>query len=69
MQEIMSLEVQPIAAAGQEGDLVIFHNPGLLHRSYTYSDTACRVMHRTTFEGHRGNRGARNSWGGGLAGA
>ena len=35
----------------QQGDLVIFHNPGLLHRSYPYSDTAQRVMHRTTLKG------------------
>jgi alpha-ketoglutarate-dependent taurine dioxygenase len=35
----------------QQGDLVIFHNPGLLHRSYPYSDAARRVMHRTTLKG------------------
>lgn len=34
------------------GDLVIFNNPGLLHRSYPYSDEAGRVMHRTTLKGH-----------------
>lgn len=34
------------------GDLVIFNNPALLHRSYPYSDTAGRVMHRTTLKGH-----------------
>ncbi|CAN7541085.1 TauD/TfdA family dioxygenase [Phenylobacterium sp. LjRoot219] len=34
-----------------DGDLVIFNNPGLLHRSYPYSDTAGRVMHRTTLKG------------------
>lgn len=33
------------------GDLVIFNNPGLLHRSYPYPDTAGRVMHRTTLKG------------------
>lgn len=33
------------------GDLVIFNNPGLLHRSYPYSDAAGRVMHRTTLKG------------------
>jgi alpha-ketoglutarate-dependent taurine dioxygenase len=33
------------------GDLVIFNNPGLLHRSYPYDDTAGRVMHRTTLKG------------------
>jgi alpha-ketoglutarate-dependent taurine dioxygenase len=35
----------------QQGDLVIFHYPGLLHRSYPYSDAAHRVMHRTTLKG------------------
>lgn len=34
------------------GDLVIFNNPGLLHRSYPYSDEARRVMHRTTLKGY-----------------
>lgn len=34
------------------GDLVIFNNPGLLHRSYPYDDAAGRVMHRTTLKGH-----------------
>lgn len=33
------------------GDLVIFNNPGLLHRSYPYDDAAGRVMHRTTLKG------------------
>ena len=35
----------------QEGDLVIFNNPGVLHRSYPYSEDAGRVMHRTTLKG------------------
>ncbi len=35
----------------QGGDLVIFNNPGLLHRSYPYDDSAGRVMHRTTLKG------------------
>ncbi|MBV1688397.1 TauD/TfdA family dioxygenase [Novosphingobium sp. G106] len=34
-----------------DGDLVIFNNPGLLHRSYPYDDAAGRVMHRTTLKG------------------
>lgn len=34
-----------------EGDLVIFNNPGLLHRSFPYADSAGRVMHRTTLKG------------------
>jgi alpha-ketoglutarate-dependent taurine dioxygenase len=36
----------------RDGDLVIFNNPGLLHRSYPYDDAAGRVMHRTTLKGH-----------------
>lgn len=36
----------------QKGDLVIFNNPGLLHRSYPYNDAAGRVMHRTTLKGN-----------------
>lgn len=35
----------------QSGDLVIFNNPGVLHRSYPYDDAARRVMHRTTLKG------------------
>lgn len=35
----------------QDGDLVIFNNPGLLHRSYPYDLAADRVMHRTTLKG------------------
>jgi alpha-ketoglutarate-dependent taurine dioxygenase len=37
--------------AWSDGDLVIFNNPGLLHRSYPYTDAAGRVMHRTTLKG------------------
>lgn len=37
--------------AWQDGDLVIFHNSTLLHRSYPYPDRAGRVMHRTTLKG------------------
>lgn len=33
------------------GDLVIFNNPAVLHRSYPYTDAARRVMHRTTLKG------------------
>ena len=35
----------------QKGDLVIWNNPGLLHRSHPYDETANRVMHRTTLKG------------------
>lgn len=35
-----------------DGDLVIFNNPALLHRSYPYTDAAGRVMHRTTLKGN-----------------
>jgi alpha-ketoglutarate-dependent taurine dioxygenase len=34
-----------------DGDLVIFHNFGLLHKSYPYPDSAGRLMHRTTLKG------------------
>lgn len=37
--------------AWRNGDLVIFNNPGLLHRSYPYDNGAGRVMHRTTLKG------------------
>jgi alpha-ketoglutarate-dependent taurine dioxygenase len=33
------------------GDLVIFNNPGLLHRSYPYNEASGRLMHRTTLKG------------------
>jgi alpha-ketoglutarate-dependent taurine dioxygenase len=46
--------------AWRNGDLVIFNNPGLLHRSYPYDDRAGRVMHRTTLKG-------REAIGGGAA--
>ncbi|NND66370.1 MAG: TauD/TfdA family dioxygenase [Halioglobus sp.] len=36
----------------QKGDLVIFNNPGLLHRSRPYDEAAGRVLHRTTLAGH-----------------
>lgn len=36
----------------QRGDLVIFNNPGLLHRSRPYDIQAGRVMHRTTLKGY-----------------
>lgn len=49
----------------RDGDLVIFNNPGLLHRSYPYDDAAGRVMHRTTLKGTEAIQGARQ---GALAG-
>ncbi len=36
----------------QKGDLVIFNNPGLLHRSCPYNETSGRLMHRTTLKGY-----------------
>lgn len=36
----------------QKGDVVIFNNPGLLHRSTPYDDASGRVLHRTTVKGH-----------------
>ena len=35
----------------QKGDVVMFNNPALLHRSYPYEERAGRVMHRTTLLG------------------
>jgi alpha-ketoglutarate-dependent taurine dioxygenase len=35
----------------KKGDVVIFNNPGLLHRSYPYTEAAGRIMHRTTLKG------------------
>ncbi len=35
----------------QKGDLVIWNNPGLLHRSQPYTEGSGRVMHRTTIKG------------------
>lgn len=37
--------------AWSDGDLVIFNNSGLLHKSYPYPDSAGRIMHRTTLKG------------------
>ena len=34
-----------------KGDLAIFNNPALLHRSFPYGEAAGRVMHRTTLKG------------------
>lgn len=35
----------------KKGDLVMFNNPGMLHRSYPYEKNAGRVMHRLTLKG------------------
>lgn len=35
----------------RKGDLVIWNNPGLLHRSQPYTEASGRVMHRTTIKG------------------
>ena len=35
----------------RKGDLVIFNNPALLHRSYPYDAASGRIMHRTTLKG------------------
>lgn len=34
-----------------KGDMVMFNNPGLLHRSHPYDEASGRVMHRTTLKG------------------
>jgi len=38
----------------QRGDLVIWHNPALLHRSLPYDEAAGRVMHRAAVRGAAG---------------
>jgi alpha-ketoglutarate-dependent taurine dioxygenase len=35
----------------QKGDVVIFNNPALLHRSFPYAKESGRLMHRTTIAG------------------
>jgi len=35
----------------KKGDVVIFHNPALLHRSFPYDNQSGRLMHRTTIAG------------------
>ena len=35
----------------RQGDVVIFHNPALLHRSFPYDAASGRLMHRTTIAG------------------
>ncbi len=37
--------------AWKTGDVVMFNNPGLLHRSYPYDEASGRLMHRTTIAG------------------
>lgn len=36
----------------KKGDLVIFNNPGLMHRSLPYNDDSGRLLHRTTLKGY-----------------
>lgn len=35
----------------QKGDMVIWNNPGLLHRAHHYTLDSGRLMHRTTING------------------
>ena len=35
----------------RKGDMVIFHNPGVLHRAHRYTVDSGRLMHRTTIMG------------------
>jgi alpha-ketoglutarate-dependent taurine dioxygenase len=37
--------------AWKKGDMVMFNNPGLLHRSFPYDEASGRIMHRTTLKG------------------
>lgn len=34
-----------------KGDMVMFNNPGLLHRSHPYNEASGRIIHRTTLKG------------------
>jgi alpha-ketoglutarate-dependent taurine dioxygenase len=34
-----------------KGDMVMFNNPGMLHRSHPYNEASGRIMHRTTIKG------------------
>ncbi|MBP6683290.1 MAG: TauD/TfdA family dioxygenase, partial [Halioglobus sp.] len=34
-----------------QGDMVIWNNPGLLHRAHRYTADSGRLMHRTTIMG------------------
>ena len=54
LQELLDWCTQPrftYRHQWRQGDLVIFNNPGLLHRSHPYNEASGRVMHRTTLKG------------------
>ena len=45
----------------QKGDLVIFNNPGMLHRSQPYTEDSGRLMHRSVLEGEEAFSGAQEA--------
>lgn len=54
LQKLMDWATQPQFTYRHhwpEGDVVMFNNPALPHRSYPYEEKAGRVMHRTTLLG------------------
>ncbi len=54
LQELLEWSTQPqfcYRHQWQQGDMVIWNNPGLLHRAYPYTIDSGRLMHRTTIMG------------------
>ena len=54
LDEILEWATQPrftLRHRWQVGDLVVWDNPGLLHRATPYAPTSRRLMHRTTLVG------------------
>jgi alpha-ketoglutarate-dependent taurine dioxygenase len=54
LQELERWSTQPqftYRHSWTKGDMVMFNNPGLLHRSLPYDPEAGRIMHRTTIKG------------------
>ncbi len=55
LQELLDWATQPrftYRHIWRKGDLVIFNNPGLLHRSLPYTADSGRLLHRATLKGH-----------------
>ena len=55
LQELLDWCTQPAFTyrhSWSRGDLVIFNNPGLLHRSLPYTADSGRLMHRATLKGY-----------------
>lgn len=54
LQELLDWSTQPdfcYRHRWTKGDMVIFHNPGVLHRAHHYDVASGRLMHRTTIMG------------------